>query len=173
MVGEDVERIDWDELLPSRAAGPDAVFARNVLLEELDAALDELPAEQREAFVENEFLGRSFQEMAARTGLSVNTLLAHKRYAVLFVAALIALLGWAVMGLWNRLMPGLFGLHVLGFWQAVGLLILCRILLGGHRRGAGQGLGRRFRMFRALDGMTHEEQERFLQGIRAGGAEGH
>jgi RNA polymerase sigma factor (sigma-70 family) len=72
-----------EEMLPSPDAGPDALYARNVLLDELEAALDELPEEQREAFVGHELEGRSFREMAAETGVSVNTLLSRKRYAVL------------------------------------------------------------------------------------------
>jgi RNA polymerase sigma factor (sigma-70 family) len=72
-----------EELLPSTAAGPEAEFARAVLLEELDAALNELPPEQREVFVAHEIEGRSFKEIAARTGAGVNTLLSRKRYAVL------------------------------------------------------------------------------------------
>ncbi len=81
--GPDDEPPRWEELLPSPDAGPDALYARNVLLEELDEALDELPPEQREVFVAHEFEGRSFQEMADETGLSINTLLSRKRYAVL------------------------------------------------------------------------------------------
>ena len=72
-----------DELLPSTGAGPEADFARGVLLEELDAALNELPPEQREVFVAHEIEGRSFREIAERTGVGVNTLLSRKRYAVL------------------------------------------------------------------------------------------
>ncbi|HUB83088.1 MAG TPA: RNA polymerase sigma factor [Bryobacteraceae bacterium] len=77
------EALSFEDLLPSPEAGPDAVFARGVLLEELDAALDELPAEQREVFVAHEIEGRSFQEIAREKGVSVNTLLSRKRYAVL------------------------------------------------------------------------------------------
>jgi len=69
--------------LPSPDAGPDALYARNVLLDELELALEELPEEQREVFVAHELEGRSFKEMAAKTGVSVNTLLSRKRYAVL------------------------------------------------------------------------------------------
>jgi len=69
--------------LPSPEAGPDALYARNVLLDELELALEELPEEQREVFVAHELEGRSFKEMAAKTGVSVNTLLSRKRYAVL------------------------------------------------------------------------------------------
>lgn len=72
-----------EELLPSPDAGPEAVYARNVLLEQLELAINELPLEQREVFVAHEFEGRSFKEMAAATGTNVNTLLARKRYAVL------------------------------------------------------------------------------------------
>jgi RNA polymerase sigma factor (sigma-70 family) len=70
------------DLLPAGDT-PDAAYARDVLLDELDAALDELPAEQREAFVAHELEGLSFKDLAARTGASVNTLLSRKRYAVL------------------------------------------------------------------------------------------
>ena len=70
-------------LLPSPDAGPEALYARNVLLEELELAIGELPAEQREVFLGHEVYGRSFKEMADETGVSVNTLLSRKRYAVL------------------------------------------------------------------------------------------
>ena len=73
----------FEDLLPSSDAGPEAAYARLVLLEELEAALDELPEEQRDVFVAHEIEGRSFKELAAETGLSVNTLLARKHYAVL------------------------------------------------------------------------------------------
>jgi RNA polymerase sigma factor (sigma-70 family) len=77
------ELLQWEDLLPSPDAGPEALFARGVLMEELDAALDELPEEQRDVFVAHEIEGRSFKELAAETGLSVNTLLSRKHYAVL------------------------------------------------------------------------------------------
>jgi RNA polymerase sigma factor (sigma-70 family) len=80
---DDDERLRWDELLPSPDAGPEALYARNLLLDELESALDELPEEQREVFVAHELEGRSFKEMAAETGVSINTLLSRKRYAVL------------------------------------------------------------------------------------------
>jgi RNA polymerase sigma factor (sigma-70 family) len=80
---EDGEELQWEELLPSPEAGPEAAYTRSVLLEEMDAALDELPEEQREVFVAHEFLGYSFKELAEQTGVSVNTLLSRKRYAVL------------------------------------------------------------------------------------------
>src|SRR5580692_12699776 len=82
-VAGDEEVLHFEDLLPSRDAGPDAQFARSVLLEELEFALDELPAEQRAVFVGHEIEGRSFKEMAAESGVSINTLLARKRYAVL------------------------------------------------------------------------------------------
>jgi RNA polymerase sigma factor (sigma-70 family) len=73
----------FEDLLPSPDAGPEAAYARTVLLEELDAALDELPDEQRDVFVAHELEGRSFKELAAATGVGMNTLLARKHYAVL------------------------------------------------------------------------------------------
>ena len=80
---DDGERLRFEDLLPSPDAGPEALYLRNVLLEELESALDELPGEQRAAFVAHELEGRSFKEIAAQTGVSVNTLLSRKRYAVL------------------------------------------------------------------------------------------
>ncbi len=80
---EDEERLPLEDLLPSPDAGPDALYARSVLLEELELAVDELPAEQRMVFVAHELEGRSFKQMAAETGVNVNTLLSRKRYAVL------------------------------------------------------------------------------------------
>ncbi|MGD0201367.1 MAG: sigma-70 family RNA polymerase sigma factor [Bryobacteraceae bacterium] len=80
---EDDELLQLEDLLPSPAAGPEALYARNVLLDELELAIEELPEEQREVFVAHELEGRSFKAMAAETGVSVNTLLSRKRYAVL------------------------------------------------------------------------------------------
>jgi RNA polymerase sigma factor (sigma-70 family) len=74
-----------EELLPSPAMGPEAAYARGVLLDELEAALEELPASQREVFVAHALEGRSFKELAGETGVSVNTLLSRKHYAVLFL----------------------------------------------------------------------------------------
>jgi RNA polymerase sigma factor (sigma-70 family) len=76
-------QMQLEEMLPSPHAGPEAVYARNLLLEELELALDELPDEQREVFVAHELEGHSFRQMAAESGVSVNTLLSRKRYAVL------------------------------------------------------------------------------------------
>ena len=83
VVKEDTGALSFEDLLPSPDDGPDALFARSVLLDEIELALDELPEEQREVFVAHELDGRSFKEMAAETGVNVNTLLARKRYAVL------------------------------------------------------------------------------------------
>jgi RNA polymerase sigma factor (sigma-70 family) len=80
---EDGQELSWEDLLPSPDAGPESAYARTVLLEEMDAALDELPEEQREVFMAHEFLGYSFKELAEQTGVSVNTLLSRKHYAVL------------------------------------------------------------------------------------------
>jgi RNA polymerase sigma factor (sigma-70 family) len=80
---EDGELFTLEDFLPSSDGGPEAAYARRVLLEELDEALSELPAEQRDAFIAHEIEGRSFKELAAESGLSVNTLLSRKHYAVL------------------------------------------------------------------------------------------
>ena len=72
-----------EELLPSPEAGPEAIYARRVLLEEIKAALEELPEEQRDVFVAHEMDGRSFKQLAEETGLSINTLLSRKHYAIL------------------------------------------------------------------------------------------
>lgn len=79
---EEGELLHVEDLLPSPDAGPDALYIRNMLLDELELALDELPDEQRDVFVAHEFEGRSFKELSAELGVSVNTLLARKRYAV-------------------------------------------------------------------------------------------
>ena len=81
-VDED-DMLHFEDSLPSPDAGPDAVYARGVLLAAFDLALGELPPEQREVFVAHEIEGLSFKEIAARTGVGVNTLLSRKRYAVL------------------------------------------------------------------------------------------
>lgn len=79
------EQLLLDELLPSPDAGPDAAYARGVLVEALDDALEELPAEQREVFIAHELMGYSFKELAEQSGTSVNTLLSRKHYAVLYL----------------------------------------------------------------------------------------
>jgi len=82
---EEGDLLQIEDLLPSPDAGPEALYIRNALLDELDLALDELPDEQREVFVAHELEGRSFKELSAESGTSVNTLLSRKRYAVLYL----------------------------------------------------------------------------------------
>jgi len=82
-VSGDGELSQWEDLLPAADAGPDAEYVRKVLLDELDAALEELPEEQRDVFVAHEIEGRSFRELSEAMGVGVNTLLSRKRYAVL------------------------------------------------------------------------------------------
>jgi RNA polymerase sigma factor (sigma-70 family) len=79
----DSELFTFEELLPSPDGGPAAAYTRSVLFEELDSALDELPAEQREVFIAHEIEGRSFKELAAETGIGVSTLISRKHYAVM------------------------------------------------------------------------------------------
>lgn len=83
VAGEDGEMLSLEDLLPSPGEGPEVLYARQVLLHELEQAMDELPEEQREVFVAHELEGRSFRDLASATGVSVNTLLSRKRYAVL------------------------------------------------------------------------------------------
>src|SRR5579862_1377638 len=80
---DDDNLLRLEDLLPSPDAGPDALYARRILLDELESAVAELPREQREVFIAHELEGRSFKEIAAQTGVGVNTLLSRKRYAVL------------------------------------------------------------------------------------------
>jgi RNA polymerase sigma factor (sigma-70 family) len=80
---EDGEMLLIEEMLPSPDAGPEAAYARGVLIDELEAALEELPQEQREVFIAHEIEGKNFKELAAETGIGINTLLSRKRYAVL------------------------------------------------------------------------------------------
>jgi len=80
---EEGEVLRIEDLLPSPDAGPEALYVRSVLLDELELALDELPDEQREVFLAHEMEGRSFKELSAESGINVNTLLSRKRYAVL------------------------------------------------------------------------------------------
>jgi RNA polymerase sigma factor (sigma-70 family) len=82
---EDDEAVLLADLLPSLETGPEAAYVSRVLLDELDEALDELPEEQRSVFVKHELEGFSFKELASESGVSVNTLLSRKRYAVLYL----------------------------------------------------------------------------------------
>jgi RNA polymerase sigma factor (sigma-70 family) len=85
VVEDEGEALTLEDLLPSREAGPELAFTRSMLVEELEDAIEELPAEQREVFLAHEIEGRSFKQLAAETGLSVNTLLSRKHYAVLYL----------------------------------------------------------------------------------------
>jgi len=82
LADDGAERLPEVDLLPSPDAGPEAAYARSVLLEELDEALDELPEEQGEVFIAHELMGKSFKELAALSGVSVNALVLRKHYAV-------------------------------------------------------------------------------------------
>lgn len=81
--GEEGETLE--DLLPSAEAGPEAAYARSLLLDALDEAMEELPEAQREVFIAHELMGQSFKEISDQTGVSVNTLLSRKRYAVLYL----------------------------------------------------------------------------------------
>ena len=84
---EDGELLQVEDLLPSPDAGPEALFLRNLLMEDLELALEELPDEQREVFIAHELEGRSFKELSEESGESINTLLSRKRYAALHLRA--------------------------------------------------------------------------------------
>jgi RNA polymerase sigma factor (sigma-70 family) len=86
---DDDESLQLEDLLPSTDAGPEDLLLRNAVLDELEAALDELPEEQRSVFIAHELEGKSFKEISAETGVSVNTLLSRKRYAVLHLRELL------------------------------------------------------------------------------------
>jgi RNA polymerase sigma factor (sigma-70 family) len=86
---EDGELLQIEDLLPSPDDGPEALYVRNALLDELEFALGELPDEQREVFIAHELEGRSFKELSAESGVNVNTLLSRKRYAVLHLRELL------------------------------------------------------------------------------------
>jgi RNA polymerase sigma factor (sigma-70 family) len=81
-VSDEGEALLLQDVLPSPEAGPAAAYARTVLLDEIEEALDELPKDQREVFIAHEIEGYSFKEIAADTGVSMSTLLSRKRYAV-------------------------------------------------------------------------------------------
>ena len=86
-------------------------------------------------------------------------------FAVLFVVVLFVL-GFVVMGLWNWLMPTIFGWKSIGYWQALGLIVLSKILFGGFRGSGGRGGYRRRRMRERWEHMTPEEREKFRQAVR-------
>ncbi len=90
----------------------------------------------------------------------------HGLKFVAFVVVALAALGAVVMGLWNWLLPGLFGWPLIGFWQALGLLVLSKILLGGLRGGPGRHMHWRARMMDRWEHMSDEEREKFRQGMR-------
>lgn len=87
LMDEDGDLLEIEDLLPSPDAGPDALYLRQLLLDELELALSELPVDQREVFIAHELEGRSFKELAAESGVNQNTLLSRKRYAVLQMRA--------------------------------------------------------------------------------------
>jgi Ca2+/H+ antiporter, TMEM165/GDT1 family len=92
---------------------------------------------------------------------------AFRGLKIAFFVVLAALaLTFVVMSLWNWLMPALFGLRTLTFWQALGLLVLSKILLGGFRGRPGGGMHWRRRMMERYEQMTPEEREKFRQGMR-------
>jgi hypothetical protein len=96
----------------------------------------------------------------------------HRLLRVLKIAAFVILalvvFSFLVMGIWNALMPDIFGVRTISFWQALGLLVLCKILFGGFRPYAGGGPRWRRRMMERWEQMTAEERERFKQGMRHG-----
>jgi RNA polymerase sigma factor (sigma-70 family) len=190
---------DW---LAPTADGPEAAYARALLIDQLAAALEELPSEQRETFIAHELEGQSFKQLAAASGVSVNRFWAAStpRYCIcadgcrtsdqgsrlersiedlpmrrfrflrglkfVAVAALaVAVFGVGVMWLWNAVVPALTGWHALGFWRAVGLLLLCRILFGGWRGRSG-GWHWRQRLRERFERMSPQEQERLRQSMR-------
>src|SRR5689334_1529745 len=83
VAGQEGDLLQIEDLLPSPDAGPEALYIRNLLLESLEEALDELPEEQRDVFIAHELEGRSFKELSAESGVSVNTLLSRKHHAIL------------------------------------------------------------------------------------------
>ena len=84
-VADEDEAMEFEDLLPSPDGGPDAIYARGLLMDAMDDALEELPESQREVFLAHEVMGRSFKDISEETGVGVNTLLSRKRYAVLYL----------------------------------------------------------------------------------------
>jgi|HubBroStandDraft_4_1064222.scaffolds.fasta_scaffold437870_2 hypothetical protein len=92
---------------------------------------------------------------------------AAKGFTIVIFAMLVAvLLGFVVKGLWNCLTPTLFGWHLITFWQAIGILVLSKILFGGFRGGRGGRMRWRNRMQERWEKMTPEEREKFREGMR-------
>jgi hypothetical protein len=84
---------------------------------------------------------------------------------ILIAIVAVAVFGFAVKGLWNWLAPPLFGWHAITFWQAIGLLILCKILFGGFRGGPARRMRWRGRMKEKWASMSPEEREKFRRGM--------
>jgi Ca2+/H+ antiporter, TMEM165/GDT1 family len=99
--------------------------------------------------------------------MKTNRVLRGLKFAV-FAVLFAAIFGWVVMSLWNWLMPTLFGWHVITYWQALGLLILSKILFGGFRGRPGHHMQWRRRMMERWEQMSPEEREKFRQSMRAG-----
>ena len=87
---------------------------------------------------------------------------------LLMVVVASVVFGFVVMGLWNALIPGIFGWHTITFWQALGLLLLSKILFGGFHRHVGGGRQWKNRMKERWESMTPEEREKFREGMRCG-----
>lgn len=98
--GDDDEFIDWKEMILSSGDSPETAYLRNLFWEELQHALDELPAEQREVFIQNEIEGIPFRDIAVRTGIAVPTLISRKRYAVLHLRSRLLGLRNEILGEW-------------------------------------------------------------------------
>lgn len=86
----------------------------------------------------------------------------------LFAAVALTVVSFVVMGLWNVLMPSIFAVRAISFWQALGLLILSKILFGGFRPAGGPGSRWRRRLRERWEQMTPEEREKFKHGMRRG-----
>ena len=99
-------------------------------------------------------------------GRVVSRIVKIMMFGLVFFFVFVPLFGYVVMRLWNWLMPGLFGWHMIGFWQALGLLILCKILFGGFRGGPGRRMHWRGRMRERWERMTPEEREKFSESMR-------
>ena len=98
--------------------------------------------------------------------MKTNRVLRGLRFVV-FAIVFAAVFGWVVMSLWNWLMPNLFGLHLITYWQALGLLVLAKILFGGFRGRPGHQMEWRRRMMERWEKMSPEEREKFRQSMRA------